>query len=80
MRWRLIGPWGMLSPTFNHKGAIMSLTKRKPGDNGPLTGEVTERNLFPDAVEESPIVNPFDPDRIRIGRTTETSPRADRPT
>src|SRR5262245_59400603 len=45
----------------------MSLTKRKPGDNGPLTGEVTDQKLFPDAVEESPILNPFDPDRIRIG-------------
>jgi hypothetical protein len=46
----------------------MSLTKRKPGDNGPLTGEVADRPLFPDEVEESSlIVNPFDPDRIRIG-------------
>jgi len=45
----------------------MSLTKRKPGDNGPLTGEATDRQLFPDAVEESPTLNPFDPDRIRIG-------------
>jgi hypothetical protein len=78
----------------------MSLTKRKSGDNGPitplpgqtsfldktqesrspsdqtiagatsngpLTGEVTPRSPLPDEVEESPIINPFDPDRIRIG-------------
>ncbi len=45
----------------------MSIAKGKTGDNGPLTGEMTERKLFPDAVEQSPIVNPFDPDRIRIG-------------
>jgi hypothetical protein len=45
----------------------MSIAKSKPGDNGPLTGEVTDRPLFPTASEPSPIINPFDPDRIRIG-------------
>jgi hypothetical protein len=45
----------------------MSIAKRKSGDKGPIAGKVAGRKLVPDGVEESPTVNPFDPDRIRIG-------------
>jgi hypothetical protein len=45
----------------------MSVTRRKPGDNGPLLSETTDRPLSAETSEPSPIVNPFDPDRIRIG-------------
>jgi hypothetical protein len=35
----------------------MSIAKGKSGDNRPLSGEVAERKLFPDAVGQSPIIN-----------------------
>jgi hypothetical protein len=35
--------------------------------NVSLSSEKTVRPLFPDTSETSPIINPFDPDRIRIG-------------
>jgi hypothetical protein len=55
-------------PNMSHqKGASISITKSKSNNNGPLTGETADRQLFPDASEPSPIINPFDPDRIRIG-------------